>query len=308
MRPVPRFSTDVNAGDYSIGEHAELGDVRWRRDFDAAMSEAKERNLPVLLLFQEIPGCSTCVNFGQDVLAHPLMVEMIESHFVPLAIFNNRDGADAEVLRRFNEPAWNNPVVYFLSPDGDELIPKLTNRYDLISLHDKITGALTTSGTSVPDWFGLFRGDLLIEAGIAEGRRYETPCFWSGETSLAQLPGVISTDAGWIEGEEVVEIYFDPAATSADQLDRLARAEIFQHTDKRPFRLDAQPQFYLAKTPWRSVPMTRAQRTRINLEAAYGRDPSRYLSPRQLQGLDGSVADADRDPVGYRRDEAFRLR
>nr|WP_302621168.1 thioredoxin family protein [Tsukamurella pulmonis] len=267
----------MNAGDYSIGEHAELGDVRWRRDFDAAMSEAKERNLPVLLLFQEIPGCSTCVNFGQDVLAHPLMVEMIESHFVPLAIFNNRDGADAEVLRRFNEPAWNNPVVYFLSPDGDELIPKLTNRYDLISLHDKITGALTTSGTSVPDWFGLFRGDLLIEAG-------------------------------WIEGEEVVEIYFDPAATSADQLDRLARAEIFQHTDKRPFRLDAQPQFYLAKTPWRSVPMTRAQRTRINLEAAYGRDPSRYLSPRQLQGLDGSVADADRDPVGYRRDEAFRLR
>lgn len=52
--------------------------------------------------------------------------------------------------------------------------------------------------------------------------------------------------------------------------------------------------------------MTRAQRTRINLEVAYGRDPSRYLSPRQLQVADST--DADRDPVGYRRDEAFRLR
>lgn len=297
----------MNAGtNDSIGEHPELGAVPWRRDFSAAMTEAKERDLPVLLLFQEIPGCSTCVNFGQDVLANPLMVEMIEAYFVPLAIFNNRDGADAEVLRRFHEPAWNNPVVYFLSPDGDSLVPKLTNRYDLISLHDKISGALTTSGTTVPEWFALLRGDLLIEAGIADRRRYETPCFWSGETSLAQLPGVLSTDAGWIEGEEVVEIYFDPTSTSADELDRLARAEIFQPTDKRPFRLDAQPQFYLAKTPWSSVPMTRAQRTRINLEVAYGRDPSRYLSPRQLQVADST--DADRDPVGYRRDEAFRLR
>ncbi|MGZ9826588.1 VPGUxxT family thioredoxin-like (seleno)protein, type 2 [Tsukamurella ocularis] len=282
--------------------------MRWRRDFDAAMSEAKERNLPVLLLFQEIPGCSTCVNFGQDVLAHPLMVEMIDAHFVPLAIFNNRAGADAEVLRRFHEPAWNNPVVYFLSPDGDSLVPKLTDRYDLISLHDKITGAIATSGTTVPEWFRLFRGDLLIEAGIAERLRFETPCFWSGETSLAQFPGVISTDAGWIEGEEVVEVYYDPGRIGIDELDRRARDEIFRRTDKRPFRLDTQPQFYLAKTQWRAVPMTRAQRTRINLEVAYGRDPSPYLSPRQLEVLGDAASDADRDPVGYRRDERFRLR
>ena len=292
MTAVPRFTTDAHGGnDYSYLEHAELGDVRWHRDFGAALTEARERNLPVFLLFQEIPGCPTCVNFGQHVLAQALMVEMIESHFVPLAIYNNRAGPDAEILRQFNEPAWNNPVVHFLSPDGESLVPKLTNRYDLISLHDKITGTLEQAGISVPKWFTLFRGDLLIESGIAEQLRYEPPCFWPGETSLAQFPGVISTDAGWVGGEEVVEIYFDPAQTSTEELNRLSLPEVFRRTDKRPFRLDDQPQFYLAKTQWRSVPMTRAQRTKINLEVAYARDPSPYLSPRQLQALDESMPD-----------------
>lgn len=308
MRPVPGSTPHAHSGNgYSLGEHPELGAVRWHRDFDAALTEAQERNLPVLLLFQEIPGCSTCVNFGQDVLGQPLMVEMIESHFVPLAIYNNLAGPDAEILRRFHEPAWNNPVVYFLSPDGDSLVPKLSNRYDVISLHDKITGAIEQLGRPVPEWFTLYRGDLLIEAGIAERVRYETPCFWSGETSLAQFPGVLSTDAGWVEGEEVVEIHFDPAVTDRDELDRLAEAEIFRRTDKRPFRLDEQPQFYLAKTPWRFVPMTSAQRTKVNLEVAYQRDPSPYLSPRQRRLLD-DLSESDRDPVGYRRDEGLRLR
>ena len=62
----------------------------------------------------------TCINFGQDVLTHPLMVELIADHFIPVAIFNNHPGKDAEILRRFGEPSWNNPVVRFLGPDGAE--------------------------------------------------------------------------------------------------------------------------------------------------------------------------------------------
>ena len=33
----------------------EAGDVRWGRDFDAALANSGK---PVLVLFQEIPGCS----------------------------------------------------------------------------------------------------------------------------------------------------------------------------------------------------------------------------------------------------------
>ncbi|KXO88987.1 hypothetical protein AXK60_19275 [Tsukamurella pseudospumae] len=152
-----------------------------------------------------------------------------------------------------------------------------------IALHDRVTTALETSGSAVPEWFAVVRGDLLIEAGLATRVHVETPCFWSGETSLAQFPGVITTNAGWIDGDEVVEVHVDPASISLDEFDRLAREEIFARTDKGPFRLDRQPQFYLEKSPWRAVPMTGAQRTAVNLAVAYGRDPAPYLSPRQLR-------------------------
>lgn len=39
-----------------IVQPVELGQVRWRRDFDAALAEAKKADKPVLLLFQEVPG------------------------------------------------------------------------------------------------------------------------------------------------------------------------------------------------------------------------------------------------------------
>ena len=65
-------------------EHRELGDVAWLRDYDYATALAAAHGKPVLLLFQKVPGCATCVHFGQDVLTHPLMVELIAERFVDL--------------------------------------------------------------------------------------------------------------------------------------------------------------------------------------------------------------------------------
>src|SRR5207247_2616078 len=76
----------------------ELGLVRWGRSLDAVRAESRSSGRPVLLLFQEIPGCKTCVDFGQGPLSNPLLVEAIESEFVPVAIYNNRAGADADLL------------------------------------------------------------------------------------------------------------------------------------------------------------------------------------------------------------------
>lgn len=52
-------------------QNIELGRVSWLRDYKAALGQSKLTGKPVLLFFQEIPGCSTCVNFGRDVLSHP---------------------------------------------------------------------------------------------------------------------------------------------------------------------------------------------------------------------------------------------
>jgi hypothetical protein len=265
----------------SLREHRELGDVAWMRDHDHATTLAATQGKPVLLLFQEVPGCSTCIHFGQDVLTHPLMVEFIAEHFVPLAIFNNHPGADAEVLRHYGERSWNNPVVRFLRPDGTELLPRMADRYDPLGLHGKLSEALEVLGREVPEYFRLLRRDLLIEQGLAKNATYLTPCFWSGETSLAQHPGVLTTDAGWIAGEEAVKVQFDPAVVTRSDLDAFARIEGFTPIMDGRFCLDREPQFYLRKNTARHLPLSAAQRTRINLAVPYQEPIDNFLSPQQ---------------------------
>lgn len=284
----------------SFREHRELGEVAWLRDHDRGVALAAEQGKPVLLLFQEVPGCSTCVRFGQDVLTHPLMVEVIADRFVPVAIFNNHPGGDAEIMRRYDEPSWNNPVVRFLGPDGAELLPKLADRYDALGLHEKITAVLERLGDDVPGYFRLLGRDLLVEYGLSKCVTYTTPCFWSGETSLAQHPAVITTDAGWVDGEEVVQVHFDPRDVSGPDLDAYARAEGFSLTDSGGFGFDGEPQYYLRKNPARHLPLSPAQRTQINLAVPYRRSLADLLSPQQCEWL----ADPQLQPSSG--DEAYR--
>lgn len=292
----------MQQNEVSFREHRELGDVAWLRDHDRGVALAAEQGKPVLLLFQEIPGCSTCVRFGQDVLTHPLMVELITDRFVPVAIFNNHAGRDAETLRRYDEPSWNNPVVRFLGPDGTELLLKLADRYDALGLHDKITAVLEMLGDDVPGYFRLLGRDLLVEYGLSKCVSYATPCFWSGETSLAQHPSVITTDAGWVDGEEVVRVHFDPRMTSRQDLDAYARAEGFSPTESSNFTLDSEPQFYLRKNPARHLPLTPAQRTQINLAVPYRGSLADLLSPQQSAWLGDPRLELSSGDEAYRQD------
>jgi len=285
----------------SFREHRELGDVAWLRDHDLGLALAAEQGKPVLLLFQEIPGCSTCVRFGQDVLTHPLMVELIAERFVPVAIFNNHPGRDADILRRYGEPSWNNPVVRFLRPDGAELLPRLADRYDALGLHGKINAALGLLGQDVPGFFRLLERDLWLEYGVSQSATYTTPCFWSGETSLAQHPAVITTDAGWVAGEEAVRVHFDPRVAQRQDLDGYARNEGFAPSEGGRFELDREPQFYLRKNAARHLPLTPAQRTRLNLALPYGAPLAELLSPQQSAWL------ADPRLAASSGDETYRL-
>ena len=72
------------------GNPVEVGLVRWGRDLDAALKRSAETGRPVLVLFQEIPGCAGCRAFGQNVLTSPLLVEAIEDEFLPVLVYNNR--------------------------------------------------------------------------------------------------------------------------------------------------------------------------------------------------------------------------
>ena len=69
-------------GSETTGNPIEIGDVRWQRDFDAALENSAKTGKPVLVLFQEVPGCSGVQEFGREVLTNPLIVAAMENEFI----------------------------------------------------------------------------------------------------------------------------------------------------------------------------------------------------------------------------------
>lgn len=290
---------------------AELGLVRWERGFDAALSRATRENKAAFVLFQEIPGCATCRNYGADVLSHPLLVEAIETEFVPVAIRNNTTGDDDErVLKSFREPAWNNPVARIIDGKRREVVPRLDGVYTLDGVAAALLDALAAAKREPPAYLRLLAAETSARKHGVERATFGMHCFWEGEAKLGELDGVIQTRPGFVGGMEVVELEFDPRVLSygklvatAGALDCATRvfarseaqvAEARKFADSRTLpaqaivrsdeelRVDRHVKYYLSRTPLRFVPMTETQAARVNAALARRADPASLLSPRQV--------------------------
>jgi hypothetical protein len=295
----------------------ELGSVAWERDHDAAFARAASTGRPVLVLFQEIPGCQTCQRFGQGPLSHPLLVEAIETEFVPLAVYNNEPGADAQVLARYREPSWNNPVVRFFAPDGDELLPRLDGVWTSEGIAERMVRALDRADREVPAWLALAVAEL--DRKPLERAVFGMHCFWEGEARLGGLPGVRSTRAGFLGGE-VVEVLFDSEridyaalvraadargvasrvlATDEAQL-QVAREVVGARASASRREVSSAPasdrKHRLAASPLRYLPLTPLQATRVNAALGSASEVERILSPRQRALAQRVQAALARDP------------
>ncbi len=257
----------------------ELGLVRWTRGVDAALARAKTSGKPVLVLFDEVPGCSTVKGFGNGALSHPLLAEAIETHFEPVVVYNNTEG-DRAVCADYGEARWNNPVVRVLDASGSDIAERFAGPYTEAAFARSLVSALDTAG-SAPDWLR-FVADELEGTARADAATYSMACFWSGEAHLGEADGVLSTRTGWQGGREVVEVRYDPERTSEKTLTRHAAqggARPMSGGTLSPTPSD--DRYRLRHTDWRSVPMTPAQASRANAMLADGDDPSALFSPRQ---------------------------
>ncbi|MCB9676838.1 MAG: hypothetical protein H6737_17115 [Alphaproteobacteria bacterium] len=255
----------------------ELGSVHWPRGLDEALARSAKSGRPVLVLFDEVPGCSTVKGFGNGALTHPLLAEAVETLFEPVVVYNNTPD-DAKLCERFGEPRWNNPVVRYLDQDGRDVGTRFDGPYSEAAFARSLVGTL---GSDAPRWLALVAEEL-DAAERVETATYSMACFWSGEAHLGSAPGVVSTRTGWQGGREVVEVAYDPEVTNASALTRHAA-----DGGARPAssgRLSPTPdddRYRLRHTAWASVPMTAAQATRANAVLSDGGDPSSLFSPRQ---------------------------
>lgn len=200
----------------------EVGHVRWGRDLDAAYAQSAETGKPVLVLFQEVPGCTGCREFGKNVLTQPLLVEAIEDEFIPVLVFNNRGGKDKNLLEQFNEPAWNYQVIRFLDAKGQDIIPRKDRVWTTGATASRMAEALAAADRDVPRYLETVVAEA-VDAPQAVSA-FSMFCFWTGEMELGQLDGVVSTEAGWFDGHEVTRVAFDPHVLSLEALTTHARS------------------------------------------------------------------------------------
>ena len=146
----------------------------------------------LLVVFQEIPGCSTCVNYGRDVLSHPLLVEAITAAVGPLV-------ADASAMvdamfSGFRWEAYSDTVEYVIcdsyrSPrlhrklaaiapatvvfTGGGIVPKSVFAIEGLTLVHVHTGLLPyVRGADVLLWSLLVRGRPGVSAFVMVKRSF----------------------------------------------------------------------------------------------------------------------------------------
>lgn len=268
----------------SAPQPRELGDVHFGRDLSAALAESKKTGLPVLILFDEVPGCATCTSYGDQVLRQPLIVEAAETLFVPVAIYNNLGGKDREALEYFREPTWNNPVVRIVDADRNMLAPRVDGDYTAAGLTRAMVIARRAAKLEVPEYLSLLAAEAEAESRGTVRAIFSMYCFWSGEACLGGLEGVVATRTGFFDGHEVVEVELDPAKTTVEALKARRCGELI--AEKAVIRAsEKDDKYHLAATPYRALSLTPMQATRINSAIALGGDPARFLSPRQRASL-----------------------
>ena len=280
----------------------EFGKATFLRDYPTALAKAKADKKPLLILFDEIPGCQTCRDFGSGPLSHPVIVKTIADEFVAVAVANNIKGADAEVLARYKEQAWNNPIVRLLDADGKDIVPRQED-YSAHVMMKRMIAALEKSKRAVPMELTAAATGVAIKPETAV---FAMHCYWVGEAKLGLLDGVVGTRIGELQKDEVVEVTFDANVIDFSTLVKKAMEidcshRVFARTDeqfklaeklvgKKVTRTDdaidcnTQQQWHMAKLHlYHYLPLSPYQATKVNAMIAHDRLPDEYLDTKQLE-------------------------
>ena len=172
----------------------------------------------------------------------------------------------------------------------------------------RMVAALAAAGRPVPAYLR----DVVDELAPNNHERatFAMHCFWSGEACLGEIDGILASKAGWLDGHEVVELSFDPAVVTYEELVQAAQSRacsdaVYTHSDRQlraaraVFGKNARPASAYARvakdsdqkralrgTAYANVALTPRQAVRVNSAVAANQSPAPLLSPRQRAALE----------------------
>ena len=107
---------------------------------------------------------------------------------------------------------------------------------------------------------------------------------------MGNQEGVVATEPGFMNGAEVVKVTFDENVVSKKKLDKHAKeAKCQPVNDIGKYRKDKDPQYYLKRSPYKFLPLSPVQKTKINSALASRQDARHLLSPTQKKWLDSNA-------------------
>ena len=280
-----------------------LGRVRWIEDFDKALVMSREHALPLLVFAQEKDSSEEAAKREDTVLRHPLIVEMVEILFVPVAV--RADSSERRVfLERLGEVTGDETVIMIRDSREEDLVPRLSWDGSAGTLLETVISAYRRTEKPVPRYVKILHGEHSSHEKH-ESAMFPVHCFWAGEVELGPEEGVLHTLPGRTEDGEAIEVVFDASVTSYGQLLEKTRAfglsesaywknarqrdtaeRVFGEENVKKagrFNTDTRPKYYLSRTNYKYVPMTDRQAILVNSDLFFENDPARHLSGRQLQ-------------------------
>ena len=69
-----------------------------------------------------------------------------------MVIRNNVPGYEKEILERFDEPTWNNPVMRFVDGKGADVIPRKDRVWTTAGVLERMQESLVAARRDVPVW------------------------------------------------------------------------------------------------------------------------------------------------------------
>jgi hypothetical protein len=315
--PLTAMLRPQTEASYQIKKHEfeELGCMQFHFvSFHNALKDSSTTRRPVLLVQAEIPGDTDA---GNEIFSHPLIVEASDSLFT--AVFNKDEDYSCSASRSASGKSRRTRVGFF-DDSGNEIVQSLcADMLTRAGIAEAMIATLEACEQPVPKYLRLLYDE---ERGrIKPGPvGLPVPCYHRavfgmydstlGEVEFAGLEGVMSTRAGFLTGQIIVEVIYDAGRISFSSIIHYALKRkvgdiiYYQTNDERiaalmeiqrvkesskvteflgTIQLDKDPKRALRKSPLRFVPLTDLQATRANRLAHLNRfdEAMHLLSPRQ---------------------------